>query len=80
MVFSSLVFCAFFARGIPWASASAESGQKNAMLLLASLHFMRMAKPIYVFMMIGSAFMNYLWAHRGVTFPEEAEASFGNGG
>ncbi len=63
MVFSSLVFLCIFLPVVFLGHLLLPGIRaKNAMLLLASLAFYAYGEPIYVFMMIGSAFMNYLWA------------------
>ncbi|HCT92050.1 MAG TPA: MBOAT family protein [Lachnospiraceae bacterium] len=63
MVFSSLVFVSIFLPVTLLASwALRPVWAKNALLLAASLLFYAYGEPVYVFLMIGSAFMNYLWA------------------
>ena len=63
MVFSSMVFLCFFLPVVfllhlllPGIRA------KNGMLLLASLAFYAYGEPVYVILMIASAFVNYLSA------------------
>ena len=63
MVFSSMVFLCIFLPVVfllhlllPWIRA------KNGMLLLASLAFYAYGEPVYVILMIASAFVNYLSA------------------
>lgn len=63
MVFSSLVFISIFLPavwGLYWLVPS-EAG-KNALLLAASLLFYAYGEPVYVFLMVASAFLNYLCA------------------
>lgn len=63
MVFSSLVFLCIFLpvvflldRILPGIKA------RNMLLLFASLLFYAYGEPVYVLLMIGAAFLNYLWA------------------
>lgn len=72
MVFSSLVFLCIFLP-IVFLGHLILPGirAKNAMLLLASLAFYAYGEPVYVFMMIASAFLNYLWALGLMRFPEK---------
>lgn len=63
MVFSSLVFVSVFLPAVLlacWALRSVRA--RNLLLLTASLLFYAYGEPVYVFLMIGSAAMNYLWA------------------
>ena len=63
MVFSSLVFVSVFLPAVllaSWALRSVKA--RNLLLLTASLLFYAYGEPVYVFLMIGSAAMNYLWA------------------
>lgn len=63
MVFSSLVFISIFLPavwGLYWLVPS-EAG-KNALLLAASLLFYAYGEPVYVFLMITSAMLNFLCA------------------
>lgn len=63
MVFSSLVFISIFLPAVwclYWLVPS-EAG-KNALLLAASLLFYAYGEPVYVFLMIASAMLNYLCA------------------
>lgn len=63
MVFSSLIFSSIFLPAvfilyilIPGIRA------RNILLLIASLLFYAYGEPVYVILMIGAAFLNYLWA------------------
>lgn len=63
MVFSSLIFLSIFLPAvfilyilIPGIRA------RNILLLIASLLFYAYGEPVYVILMIGAAFLNYLWA------------------
>lgn len=63
MVFSSLVFISIFLPAVlilSWVLSSVTA--KNILLLVASLLFYAYGEPVYVFLMLGSAFLNYLWA------------------
>ncbi|MEI3339494.1 MAG: hypothetical protein V8R80_05665 [Eubacterium sp.] len=63
MVFSSLVFISIFLPAVlilSWVLPSVTA--KNILLLVASLLFYEYGEPVYVFLMLGSAFLNYLWA------------------
>lgn len=63
MVFSSLVFlCIFLPLVFLGHLVLPGIRTKNALLLVASLLFYAYGEPVYVLLMIGSAFMNYLWA------------------
>lgn len=72
MVFSSLVFLCIFLP-IVFLGHLILPGirAKNAMLLLASLVFYAYGEPVYVLMMIASAFLNYLWALGLMRFTEK---------
>lgn len=72
MVFSSLVFLCIFLP-IVFLGHLILPGirAKNAMLLLASLVFYAYGEPVYVLMMIASAFLNYLWALGLMRFSEK---------
>lgn len=63
MVFSSLVFlCVFFPVVFILHSVMPSLKLKNALLILASLVFYAFGEPVYVFLMVLSAFANYLCA------------------
>lgn len=63
MVFSSLVFlCIFFPVVFCLHSAIPSIKAKNALLILASLIFYAFGEPVYVLLMVSSAFLNYLCA------------------
>ncbi len=68
MVFSNLIFLYLFLPITVLAYFVIPSlAWKNAVLLLASLFFYAWGEPVYVFLLIGSAFLNYLagrWMHR----------------
>lgn len=63
MVFSSLSFVSIFLPVVLilyWILPGVRT--QNAMLLVASLLFYAYGEPVYVLLMIGSAFINYIWA------------------
>lgn len=61
MVFSSLVFlCIFFPVVFCLHSAIPSTKARNALLILASLLFYAFGEPVYVILMVISAFLNYL--------------------
>lgn len=63
MVFSSLSFLSIFLPVVLilyWILPGVRT--QNTMLLIASLLFYAYGEPVYVFLMIGSAFINYVWA------------------
>lgn len=63
MVFSSLVFlCIFFPAVFCLHSAVPSITVKNVLLVLASLLFYAFGEPVYVILMVISAFLNYLCA------------------
>lgn len=63
MVFSSLIFISIFLPAVLVGSRLLPSvAAQNALLLIASLLFYAYGEPVYVFLMIGSAALNYLWA------------------
>lgn len=63
MVFSSLVFlCVFLPVVFLLDRILPGIRSRNALLLCASLLFYAYGEPVYVFLMIGAAFFNYLWA------------------
>lgn len=63
MVFSSLVFLSIFLPVVYLACRVCRSIRiQNAILLAASLLFYAYGEPVYVLLMIGSSFMNYLFA------------------
>ncbi len=63
MVFSSMIFlCIFLPVVFLLHLILPGIRAKNAMLLFASLLFYAYGEPVYVFLMIGSAFFNYLCA------------------
>ncbi len=63
MVFSSLVFlCIFFPVVFCLHSAIPSIKVKNVLLIIASLVFYAFGEPVYVILMILSAFLNYLCA------------------
>lgn len=72
MVFSSLVFLCIFLPVVFLGHLILPGIRaKNAMLLLASLVFYAYGEPVYVLMMIASAFFNYLWALGLMRFPKK---------
>ena len=63
MVFSSLVFlCIFFPTVFCLHSVIPSMKVRNALLIIASLIFYAFGEPVYVVLMILSAFLNYLCA------------------
>ncbi|MDO5422245.1 MAG: MBOAT family protein [Eubacteriales bacterium] len=63
MVFSSLVFLSIFLPVVFLASMLFKNIRiQNAVLLIASLLFYAYGEPVYVLLMIGSAFANYAFA------------------
>lgn len=63
MVFSSLVFlCIFFPVVFCLHSAVPSTKVRNVLLIIASLFFYAFGEPVYVALMILSAFLNYLCA------------------
>lgn len=63
MVFSSLIFISIFLPVVLAGSRLLPSvAAQNGLLLIASLLFYAYGEPVYVFLMIGSAALNYLWA------------------
>lgn len=63
MVFSSLIFlCVFFPVIFCLHTAVPSIKVKNALLIVASLFFYAFGEPVYVFLMVISAFLNYLCA------------------
>ena len=63
MVFSSITFlCVFLPAVIILDRICPKIYLKNAFLLVASLIFYAYGEPVYVLLMIGSAFLNYIWA------------------
>lgn len=63
MVFSSLVFlCIFFPVVFCLHSAMPSIKVKNMLLIIASLVFYAFGEPVYVILMVISAFLNYLCA------------------
>ncbi|MDE6024988.1 MAG: MBOAT family protein [Lachnospiraceae bacterium] len=63
MVFSSLVFlCIFFPVVFCLHSAIPSIKAKNVLLIMASLVFYAFGEPVYVILMVISAFLNYLCA------------------
>ena len=63
MVFSSLVFlCIFFPVVFCLHSVIPSIKVRNALLILASLIFYAFGEPVYVVVMVISAFLNYLCA------------------
>ena len=63
MVFSSLVFLCVFLVGVFLLYTVMPSLKvKNALLIIASLGFYAYGEPVYVFLMLLSSVMNYLYA------------------
>ncbi len=63
MVFSSLIFlCIFFPVIFCLHAAIPAIRVRNALLITASLFFYAFGEPVYVFLMVVSAFLNYLCA------------------
>lgn len=63
MVFSSLLFiCIFFPVIFCLHTAIPATKLRNALLIVASLFFYAFGEPVYVFLMVISAFLNYLCA------------------
>ena len=63
MVFSSLVFLCIFLPAVFCLHTLIPSIRvRNALLILASLLFYAYGEPVYVLLMIASAFLNYLYA------------------
>lgn len=63
MVFSSLIFlCVFFPLIFCLHTAIPAIKVRNALLIMASLFFYAFGEPVYVFLMVISAFLNYLCA------------------
>ena len=61
MVFSSVIFISFFLPAVFLLHQILPGIRlKNGMLLMASLLFYAYGEPVYVFLMIGTAFANYL--------------------
>lgn len=63
MVFSSIVFlCAFMVGVFLLYLVVPSLKAKNALLIVVSLAFYAYGEPVYVFLMLGSSLMNYLFA------------------
>ena len=63
MVFSSLVFlCIFFPVVFCLHTAIPSTNLRNVLLIVASLFFYAFGEPVYVLLMVASAFFNYLCA------------------
>jgi len=63
MVFSSLVFvCVFFPIVLILHTVIRNRKMQNALLLIASLLFYAYGEPVYIFLMLASALLNYLFA------------------
>ena len=74
------IFVHFFARGIPWASASARNPGKECDAALSQLGILCVWRADLCVYDDWFSIYELFVGSGGVTFPEEAEASFGNGG
>ncbi len=75
MVFSSLLFISVFLPAVLilyWILPGMRS--RNILLLIASLCFYAYGEPVYVFLMIGTALLNYIWAILIVRLPQGRRA------
>ncbi len=71
MVFSSLIFISIFLPAVFIGCRLLPSvGLQNGFLLIASLIFYGYGEPVYVFLMIATAALDYLWALGMEKYPE----------
>ena len=76
MVFSSMVFlCIFLPAVFLLHTLLRGTRAKNAMLIAASLVFYAYGEPVYVLLMVSSAFLNYLCALLIQRFPERKKGA-----
>ena len=65
MVFSSMTFlCVFFPVVFLLYYLIPSMRAKNVLLIISSLLFYAYGEPVYVFLMIGSASLNYLYEYK----------------